>query len=356
MSGMSPDLYLRFMHKFTADVLEDFNPTNTPLSKLPVIDFWTSNWDPRELNDRPDYHDWVVKNGFDAFLPPFSACWVKVMDHCALVRANRDFLQFLICGKMAFDKINGGRLALFNVKGMGYPFISCALSQVERDTLNDSWRYTITNGVADLFMSFDDQECKDVLRKYQIPESCLPGIKENMEINLSENMTQDFLDEWYALSNCVMAALAVTNYLLSRRSIEKAEKKCVVIPDAVKLFEDDRQEQKRIIKNLKEYSFEHVTILSTDPPKRVTERNIDKLYAREPYQIHTPAWLVSEHTRAPARAHERHLKDGRVIQVREGSHTATVSAHVNQHKGIETPKPDVAEFRETLQVWEGRGY
>lgn len=360
----------RLINGVSRGFLKDFNPTQTPLAKLPVIDVIKATDHFDEVIDSKEFQTWLSNKQWESLLPPFSACWLQLkIGLVGLVRATKDSIQVATIVPVLSNadvKANKDPVAFsypLNVNGIIH------INRIQDDeyagaTKNENgiwvdedgspivgaFRTAVSEGYADYFLDLEDPH--KFMRDLGIPSSHFP-IYEGFFKSVSDDPDKvgGVAEEgWATIRSYVVRSLIVTNYLLSRRAIEKSEDKVRLIPETVRSFEDDRQFQKKIIKNMKSFTFDHITILSTDMPKRVTEKNVDTMYAREPYQIHTPAWLVSGHTRAPARAHERHMKDGRVIQVREGSHSVKIDAHVNQHKGIDTPKPKVEDFREIIQV------
>lgn len=360
----------RLINGVSRGLLRDFNPTQTPLSKLPVIDVIKATDHFDEIIYSKEFQTWLDNRQWESLLPPFSACWLQLkVGVVGLVRATKDSIQVATIVpvlSVADVKANKDPVAFsypLNVTGIlnidrvqDHEYAGATKNEngvwVDEDgsPIVGAFRTSVSNGYADCFLNLEDPH--KFMRDLGIPSS---------HFRIYEGFFKSVADDpdkvggvaeegWESIRGYIVRSLAVTNYLLSRRAIEKSEDKVRLIPETVRSFEDDRQFQKKIIKNMKSFTFDHITILSTDMPKRVTEKNVDTMYAREPYQIHTPAWLVAGHTRAPARAHERHMKDGRVIQVREGSHSVKIDAHVNQHKGIDTPKPKVEDFREIIQV------
>lgn len=360
----------RLINGVSRGFLKDFNPTQTPLSKLPVIDVIKATDHFDEIIYSKEFQTWLDNRKWESLLPPFSACWLQLkVGVVGLVRATKDSIQVatvvpvLSAAEVKADKDPVAFSYPLNVNGILHinriqdnEYIGATKNEngiwVDEDgsPIVGAFRTAVSEGYADYFLDLEDP--RKFMRDLGIPSSHFPiyeGFFKSVA-NDPDKVGGVTEEGWESIRGYIVRSLAVTNYLLSRRAIEKSEDKVRLIPETVRSFEDDRQCQKKIIKNMKSFTFDHITILSTDMPKRVTEKNVDTMYAREPYQIHTPAWLVAGHTRAPARAHERHMKDGRVIQVREGSHSVKIDAHVNQHKGIDTPKPKVEDFREIIQV------
>ena len=360
----------RLINGVSRGFLKDFNPTQTPLSKLPVIDVIKATDHFDEIIYSKEFQTWLDNRKWESLLPPFSACWLQLkVGVVGLVRATKDSIQVativpvLSAAEVKADKDPVAFSYPLNVNGILHinriqdnEYLGATKNEngvwVDEDgsPIVGAFRTAVSEGYADYFLDLEDP--RKFMRDLGIPSSHFPiyeGFFKSVA-NDPDKVGGVAEEGWESIRGYIVRSLAVTNYLLSRRAIEKSEDKVRLIPETVRSFEDDRQFQKKIIKNMKSFTFDHITILSTDMPKRVTEKNVDTMYAREPYQIHTPAWLVTGHTRAPARAHERHMKDGRVIQVREGSHSVKIDAHVNQHKGIDTPKPKVEDFREIIQV------
>jgi hypothetical protein len=360
----------RLINGVSRGFLKDFNPTQTPLSKLPVIDVVKATDHFDEIIYSKEFQTWLDNRKWESLLPPFSACWLQLkVGVVGLVRATKDSIQVativpvLSAAEVKADKDPVAFSYPLNVNGILHinriqdnEYLGATKNEngvwVDEDgsPIVGAFRTAVSEGYADYFLDLEDP--RKFMRDLGIPSSHFPiyeGFFKSVA-NDPDKVGGVAEEGWESIRGYIVRSLAVTNYLLSRRAIEKSEDKVRLIPETVRSFEDDRQYQKKIIKNMKSFTFDHITILSTDMPKRVTEKNVDTMYAREPYQIHTPAWLVAGHTRAPARAHERHMKDGRVIQVREGSHSVKIDAHVNQHKGIDTPKPKVEDFREIIQV------
>lgn len=360
----------RLINGVSRGFLKDFNPTQTPLSKLPVIDVIKATDHFDEVIYSKEFQAWLDNKKWESLLPPFSACWLQLqVGLVGLVRATKDSIQVAtVVPVLSAADVRAGKEPVsfsypLNVNGIIHidriednEYLGASQNEdgvwvdEEGDEITGAFRTAVSEGYAEYFLNLEDP--RKFMRDLGIPPShfrIYEGFFKNVADN-PDNVGGVDEDGWSSIRSYIVRSLIVTNYLLSRRAIEKSEDKVRLIPETVRSFEDDRQFQKKIIKNMKSFTFDHITILSTDMPKRVTEKNVDTMYAREPYQIHTPAWLVQEHTRAPARAHERHMKDGRVIQVREGSHSVKIDAHVNQHKGIDTPKPKVEDFREIIQV------
>lgn len=360
----------RLINSVSRGFLEDFNPTQTPLAKLPVIDVVLAADHFDGIVDSKEFQTWLSNKQWECLLPPFSACWLQLkVGLVGLVRATKDSIQVAtIVPVLSKAGVKAGKDPIpfsypLNVNGIIHinriqddDYAGAAKNEngiwVDEDgsPIVGAFKTAVSEGYANYFLGLEDPH--KFMRDLGIPSSRF-SIYEGFFKSVSDNPEKAggvAKDGWATIRSYVVRSLIVTNYLLSRRAIEKSEDKVRLIPETVRSFEEDRQFQKKIIKNMKSFTFDHITILSTDMPKRVTEKNVETMYAREPYQIHTPAWLVAEHVRAPARAHERHTKDGLVIQVREGSHSVKIDAHVNQHKGIDTPKPKTEDFREIIQV------
>jgi hypothetical protein len=298
----------RLINGVSRGFLKDFNPTQTPLSKLPVIDVVKATDHFDEIIYSKEFQTWLDNRKWESLLPPFSACWLQLkVGVVGLVRATKDSIQVativpvLSAAEVKADKDPVAFSYPLNVNGILHinriqdnEYLGATKNEngvwVDEDgsPIVGAFRTAVSEGYADYFLDLEDP--RKFMRDLGIPSSHFPiyeGFFKSVA-NDPDKVGGVAEEGWESIRGYIVRSLAVTNYLLSRRAIEKSEDKVRLIPETVRSFEDDRQYQKKIIKNMKSFTFDHITILSTDMPKRVTEKNVDTMYAREPYQIHTP--------------------------------------------------------------------